>query len=1275
MTKRFFSLHVPIFGSVAMVLLCTVFFLLPFALRGARLGLSDMQNNVADWLPDDYTETKELGEFRKYFYGGDQFVCVSGPWCKEDNPVYINFLSKLREESQDYENKNQNDEEVEAHRKGNELGLLYDGNFHEDWGEQQEKWLRGRNGKWYFINRRGELYQWEGQNNVVEGAKRFFERIVKGKNKASGKFIRAFGAPPDDAKRIPNEFYMDPQKLCCRPFQSVISGPDIFEQMAGPNGTLRIGGLSENDLSTVEAKIEAHKRLTGSLYGPTPSKDFTWTFDSLLAQVDDQLRTQLRSTDLHREVFNEFIEEELNKNFDGDIESLKNATSTKKLEVWYWMWYKLQIEPPARQTCFIVTLNEPVINELARAVGRPMLGKTRGRILELATGECGIEAANLRIGGPPSDNVAIDEEGTRTLLNLVSLSLIIGFSLAYFSFGSVRVAMMLFFVGGTAAISSLSFVWFGGQTMDAILMSMPSLVYVLGLSSAVHIVNYYRDACYEDGPDLAVETAVKHSLFPCTLAAFTTALGLISLTTSNLTPIYKFGLFSAIATMATVVLLFTYLPSALTVWKPGYKKRNKEELATESNLTAAVARIWERIGNWVVDHHAIVTVASLVLLIFFAVGATKIQTSVHLLKLFDKDAKILHDYAWMEENLGELVPAEIPIGVDLSAQKEPYLAQLKAEQLAVVPKNVAGEPVEDFTLVFSDEQRMAYDLKYSMLERMELSERVREQLEFYFGPDGMGIVGSGMSMDVFAPLFRIESDEESIERKSYSSQLYSKRDEMLAQAYLAEVGKSNLKRNDREQDLADPNRAGRELWRVSIRLAALNNVDYGQFVNDLKSVVEPIMSAYRDRTTILRMLQAESGIESLNSANVLLIGPDPLVEAEEVRKQVANGKTLGEIIDQSKIYSQTLKSLLENRGFKNAAKAKGKKKYFWLSNGDVFGIDLNDGSKAMEEKVAKNVKFINQFDCIIRVDEIPAYAVVEKLIAESDTANEELVDFREHRFDVDPKTKLPLAGMKTAKELKDNGQGEIDVTAMYTGIVPIVYKAQRSLLESLIQSIGLAFIMISVVMMLLLRDWRSPVGPGNLLNVRGGMAAMLPNVFPVVVIFGFMGHMNSWFGGRVDSFLVDIGSMMTASVAMGVAVDDTIHFLNWYRNALAQGYRRKEAIKVAYSRVATAMTHTTLIGGLGLAAFALSTFTPTQRFGVLMLFLLAAALVGDLIFLPAILAGPLGKFFGKERPLSEVQVEVEMTEPKLLLVGEVNDATVQDLNEIQASIEQHRRIE
>jgi hypothetical protein len=94
-----------------------------------------------------------------------------------------------------------------------------------------------------------------------------------------------------------------------------------------------------------------------------------------------------------------------------------------------------------------------------------------------------------------------------------------------------------------------------------------------------------------------------------------------------------------------------------------------------------------------------------------------------------------------------------------------------------------------------------------------------------------------------------------------------------------------------------------------------------------------------------------------------------------------------------------------------------------------------------------------------------------------------------------------------------------------------------------------------------------------------------------------------------------------------VAVDDTIHFLTWYRWGLDMGLSRAESIRESYRRVARAMFQTTAIGGLGMAVFALSTFTPTQRFGVLMLTLLSAALFGDLVFLPALLAGPLGKVF------------------------------------------------
>ena len=169
-----------------MLILCMVCFLLPFAGRGARMAILSMKNNVADWLPGEYEETQDLAEFRKYFVG-DSFVIVSGPWCREGNPVYTNFVRKLREESLEYEKELRElrrDEEIEAHQKGDELGLMYTGDYHENWGENRERWLLGHKGQWYFINRKGQLFRWNNQNDIKAGAELWLEKANKGRNKA-----------------------------------------------------------------------------------------------------------------------------------------------------------------------------------------------------------------------------------------------------------------------------------------------------------------------------------------------------------------------------------------------------------------------------------------------------------------------------------------------------------------------------------------------------------------------------------------------------------------------------------------------------------------------------------------------------------------------------------------------------------------------------------------------------------------------------------------------------------------------------------------------------------------------------------------------------------------------------------------------------------------------------------------------------------------------------------------------------------------------------------
>jgi len=185
------------------------------------------------------------------------------------------------------------------------------------------------------------------------------------------------------------------------------------------------------------------------------------------------------------------------------------------------------------------------------------------------------------------------------------------------------------------------------------------------------------------------------------------------------------------------------------------------------------------------------------------------------------------------------------------------------------------------------------------------------------------------------------------------------------------------------------------------------------------------------------------------------------------------------------------------------------------------------------------------------------------------------------------------------------------VDAVYTGSAPLVFAAQQELLRSLMRSFCLAFVLIAVVMVLLLR------------SASAGMLAMLPNIFPMMVTFGLLG----WIGRPVD-----VGAMMTASVALGIAVDDTLHFLTWFRRGLMRGDTREEAIVEAYQRCAPAMTQTTLIAGPSMAVFYLSSFQPVSQFGLLMFVLLAAALLGDLVMLPALLATPFGaRFFQKSR--------------------------------------------
>ena len=122
---------------------------------------------------------------------------------------------------------------------------------------------------------------------------------------------------------------------------------------------------------------------------------------------------------------------------------------------------------------------------------------------------------------------------------------------------------------------------------------------------------------------------------------------------------------------------------------------------------------------------------------------------------------------------------------------------------------------------------------------------------------------------------------------------------------------------------------------------------------------------------------------------------------------------------------------------------------------------------------------------------------------------------------------------------------------------------------------------------------------------------MVPNVTPALVVFGFAG---------VSGIRVDIAIAMTACVALGIAVDDTAHFLIRFRDFGGSLKTPLPALEKAFSQCGPAMLQTTMIAGIGMFVFSFSSLAAMGRFSLTLVFLLFLAIVGNLVLLPPMMA-------------------------------------------------------
>jgi hydrophobe/amphiphile efflux-3 (HAE3) family protein len=190
--------------------------------------------------------------------------------------------------------------------------------------------------------------------------------------------------------------------------------------------------------------------------------------------------------------------------------------------------------------------------------------------------------------------------------------------------------------------------------------------------------------------------------------------------------------------------------------------------------------------------------------------------------------------------------------------------------------------------------------------------------------------------------------------------------------------------------------------------------------------------------------------------------------------------------------------------------------------------------------------------------------------------------------------------LETQSKVLDYARSELDSTLKVdvTGLGMVIAASSHLLTTGQIKSLSVSLILIFAVMLTLF------------LSSRVGLIALLPNLFPIVVNFGIMGL----FGVRLS-----VATSLIASVAIGLAVDDTIHYLVRYNSEFKKDLDKDRAMRDTVLHVGRPILFTSLTISLGFAVLIFSSFQPTVIFGFLMVITMMAALVGDLILLPAMM--------------------------------------------------------
>jgi hypothetical protein len=173
-----------------------------------------------------------------------------------------------------------------------------------------------------------------------------------------------------------------------------------------------------------------------------------------------------------------------------------------------------------------------------------------------------------------------------------------------------------------------------------------------------------------------------------------------------------------------------------------------------------------------------------------------------------------------------------------------------------------------------------------------------------------------------------------------------------------------------------------------------------------------------------------------------------------------------------------------------------------------------------------------------------------------------------------------------------------EINVQITGSFALMMRLADDISKNQFKSLAIAAVVISLLLMVTLG------------SLQAGVMSIIPNLIPATLAFGLMGLLG---------IPLDTDTLMIAPLIIGIAVDDTIHFISHYRMSLAQNHNMKFALVETIKEVGQAVTFTTLILGCGFFMLTFSDYLGLAKIGGFGSLAIFVALLCDLLFFPALI--------------------------------------------------------